>query len=91
MAKIPIAYPVSTPTKKPARLIEFPGGTPRLCGNCDHFEAPTEKGKKGSCHNLISGTMFVRAVDKACPNGFYPDIVRFPIHVLMGIKPAKED
>jgi len=86
----PAPEPIEPP-KKPPPFIEWPGGTPRLCGNCDHFEVPPAAGKKGGCHNLISGTMFVRAVDKACPNGFYPDVDRFPLHVRMGIVPAAKE
>lgn len=80
----------AAPIKKPVPFIEHPGGTPRFCGNCDHFELPPHEGKKGQCHNMISGSMYVAARDKACSNGFYPDVERFPLHVRMGIVPAKE-
>lgn len=79
---------LSEPVKKLAPLIEYPGGTPRLCGNCQYFKQGTPIEKRGHCHNLISGNWRVNDVDTACRNGFYPDVVRFPIHVLMGIVPA---
>jgi len=89
MARKPVEKEAMAPVKKPAPFIEWPGGTPRFCGNCDHLELPGDGERRGHCHNLISGSWRVGEKDDACPNGFYPDVERFPLHVRLGIVPAK--
>lgn len=87
MARKPAQIEPAAPLKLPLEQIHWIGEPELRCGNCQHFKKRTAK-ERGDCHNLISGNWRVWPADAVCKRGWYPDVDRFPIHVLMGIRPA---